>query len=311
MDREVIATIAAAYGLQPERILPMQKGYRNKSFAMQLPSGSMVNLVIYKTEPGILARIQHANAVSNAVATHNLPARHTADPRILQLKPGTYASLYNYLPGRTIPWEAYTMDHLKQLGKTMGDMHAALTGFEGNLPSIAHECLALNTRMQRYFAQPQVAKALKHKLTLRLRLFNADKLLAQCAALPQQQALHMDFVRGNLLFNDEPIITGILDFEKTARGHVLFDIARTLAFLLVDCKYKSEQQIRKYFLLSGYQKRSQANLPNAPALLEQLVTFFLIHDFYKFLRHNPYESLPQNEHFTRTRNLLQAQHIIE
>ncbi len=74
--------------------------------------------------------------------------------------------------------------------------------------------------------------------------------------------LHMDFVRGNILYsqNHELRISGILDFEKAAYGSPLFDIARTYAFLLVDCKYKSEKEIGKYFLRSGYIKRGKLKL---------------------------------------------------
>ena len=110
----------------------------------------------------------------------------------------------------------------------------------------------------------------------------------------------------------------MLDFEKTACGHPLFDIARSLAFLLVDCKYKTDQQIRKYFLYSGYQKRGNNHLPRviligknrSSDLLEKLVDIFLTYDFYKFLKHNPYESLNSNEHYQRTRELLLSRKMI-
>ena len=113
----------------------------------------------------------------------------------------------------------------------------------------------------------------------------------------------MDFVRGNVLFEGSEVV-GILDFEKTAYGPVQYDVARTLAFLLVDCKYKDEAAVRRYFLQSGYTKRGAATLTYYPTILETLIELFLIHDFYKFLRHNPYESLKDNEHFTRTVSVL-------
>ena len=50
---------------------------------------------------------------------------------------------------------------------------------------------------------------------------------------------------------------------------------------------------------------------SARRLLEPLLDAFLLYDFYKFLRHNPYESLSANEHFTRTRDLLLARRIID
>jgi hypothetical protein len=37
----------------------------------------------------------------------------------------------------------------------------------------------------------------------------------------------------------------------------------------------------------------------------------LLHDFYKFLLHNPYESLASNEHYIRTIALLKARGVLE
>src|SRR4029079_5301617 len=78
-----------------------------------------------------------------------------------------YGALYAYLPGTTIPWEAYTMEHIKQLGAAMSDMHALLGRLPpGELPPVAQECAALAQRMRRYFAQPGVPDALAAKLNV-------------------------------------------------------------------------------------------------------------------------------------------------
>lgn len=180
--------------------------------------------------------------------------------------------------------------------------------------SVTDEYLAIARRMHGYFQEAGVQQALHAKLELEANV--PDRffaLLESCAGLPNQQALHMDFVRGNILFDDRANITGVLDFEKAAWGHPLFDIARTLAFLPVDCKYKTEVEVRKYFLMSGYNKHGLGTFKitsrNA-RLLERLTDLFLFYDFYKFLRHNPYESLPRNEHFVRTRDLLIKHRVI-
>jgi aminoglycoside phosphotransferase (APT) family kinase protein len=113
----------------------------------------------------------------------------------------------------------------------------------------------------------------------------------------------MDFVRGNILFSGFEI-TGILDFEKTALGHPIMDMARTLAFLLVDCKYKTEEKVNKYFVQSGYTKRGANKETINDDDRGLLVEMFLLYDLYKFLRHNPYESLYENEHYIRTKDIL-------
>jgi Ser/Thr protein kinase RdoA (MazF antagonist) len=315
----LIQRIVTGYGLSYTAILPPQKGYRNQSYPARLKDGRIVNIILYKSEPGALALIQHANQVSDYLSSQGFPCRKTLGPiaKLSNHRLTKYAALYNYLRGQTIPWEAYTKRHIKLLGKTLSDMHAALAGYKGDLPDIAQTSIALNKRILRYFANANVAQALRAKLNLRVCKTDFRQLLTACQLLPSQQALHMDLVRSNILFEGEGDglqISGILDFEKTARGSALFDIARTLAFLIVDCKYKDEQKVRKYFLHSGYRKRGAGDLrytATTKRLLDELVAFNLLHDFYKFLRHNPYEHLPQNEHFVRTRDLLIARNIIE
>ncbi len=310
MTEKVVRRILQQYGLSPDYIHTAQKGYRNESYAATLKNGRQVNLVIYKYERAMLRRINNANRVANYAATHGLPVRQTIDHRIICLHVGArtrYGALYNYLPGKTIPWEAYTMGHIKQLGKALSDTHAVLRDLtKDTLPLVTDEYHAICCRMEQYFNNPGVQSAMAEKLALRppQNLTNYKALVRKLEMLPSQQALHMDFVRGNVLFEiHSNEITGIIDFEKAAWGHPAFDIARTLAFLLVDCKYKTPDKVHKYFLYSGYSKRGKAKLPHI-ATIKPLIELFLLYDFYKFLLHNPYEFLEQNEHFIRTRNCL-------
>jgi Ser/Thr protein kinase RdoA (MazF antagonist) len=316
MERNIVTKVLAAYGITGD-ILPPQKGYRNTSYPVVTKQG-VLNLIFYKSEPGIVLRIRHANRVADFLAEKGMPVRRTLDTRIIQLKAREhvkYACLYTYLPGRTIPWEAYSKDHIKVLGANMSAMHALLAAHNTrNHPRAVDELRAINKRMLRYFADNNVQRALNDKLHLRVVSTNFERILRLCQSLPHQQPLHMDFVRGNILFEGKTM-SGIVDFEKTAVGHPVIDIARTLAFLLVDCKYKEGSKVRKYFLYSGYAKRGAAPLPrimlHGTNILEPLMDFFLLHDFYKFLRHNPYESLPQNEHFLRTKQLLLRHSLLE
>jgi Ser/Thr protein kinase RdoA (MazF antagonist) len=333
------AKVAAAYGLDPRAIGAPQSGYRNQTYAIAHTGGQTANLILYKSEPGIRARVIAANAVSDYLAGRGLPTRRTLG-HIVKIQGHTragaprtkYACLYNYLPGHTIPWEAYTRDHIKLLGAAMGRMHAELAAapesLQRHLPSVSVENRQILDRMRRYCAEPGVTAALKRKLGLTLAphaLPGANAALTLAVQLPGHQPLHLDFVRGNLLFGpaaghpETPhtlnglALTGIIDFEKTALGAPLFDLARTLAFLLVDVKTKTPAQVYKHFLHSGYRKRGGQEFEPPKVhhngrgvdLLQALINFYLLHDFYKFLRHNPYEFLAQNEHFVRTVALLQ------
>ena len=228
----------------------------------------------------------------------------------------TYACIYNYLSGETIAWESYTMKHIKLLGKTMSDMHYELQKLQIEnikLPSIRKELEEDIIEMKKYFQKNGVTIALRKKLKLVVKLNLLDKYNKLISEFIDKKdiVIHMDFVRGNILFTNKADleISGILDFEKVAIGPRIFDIARTLAFLLIDCKYKKDYKIKKYFLYSGYNKRGRLGLPNLTTL-EYLIDYFLIFDFYKFLLHNPYESLYLNEHFIRIQDYLLKRKII-
>ncbi len=319
MNEAVIQRILDAYHISYQQILPPQKGYRNETRPVLLHDKTSLNLILYKSEPGILERIKTANRVSDFLHELGFPTRCTQD-KIIELRVGErlkYGAVYNYLPGETIPWEAYTREHIKNLGGMMSKMHAALAQYHGQTPSIILEYQANVRRMQHYFGRATIQRALQRKLGLSIAVPASFADLLEAAGELPAQTLHMDFVRGNILFDGSAIV-GVLDFEKTAHGPRVFDIARTLAFLLVDCKYKEEAKIRKYFLKSGYNKRGRASFTDTTvnfaggysSLLEGLVNVCLLYDFYKFLRHNPYEDLPDNEHFIRTRNLVVSRQII-
>jgi Ser/Thr protein kinase RdoA (MazF antagonist) len=337
MINNVVKEILKKYDLKAQEILPSEKGYRNISYPIVLKNGSKINLILYKNEKGILERIERTNLVSDYLASKGFPTRKSLG-KIIRVKTSDkkrFVCIYNYLSGNTIPWEGYTMEHIKLLGKTMSDMHHTLSSkFEVRslkfLPDAIEELSNVELRMSNYFHSNDVVVAMKEKLMLEFNynvLENFKKLFLQLKELPDKQVLHLDFVRSNILFDTSASkyeggtstcrlhISGVLDFEKTAYGPKIIDIARTLAFLIVDCKYKTEQKVRKYFLHSGYNKRGKCHwnegaTSSSRRHLQSLTAFFWLHDFYKFLLHNPYESLKDNEHFVRTRDLLIREKII-
>ncbi len=313
------------YGHTVAEPLDVESGYRNSSYSFVDAAGNTLNFILYKHEPSSIERIKRANTIGSFLLGKDIPARAPISPRILRVG-NRYGSLYRYLPGTTIPWEAYTMKHIKLLGMVMGDMHSFLQGYAGPLPPFASEYEAISQRIRRYYTRDGVVQAMHDKLHLGLPYDpcqNHPDLFDELSRLPVQP-LHMDFVRGNVLFQRNAAATrytigsvtlsGLLDFEKACQGPVLCDIARTLAFLYVDCANKTNAKIYKYFIDSGYVKRSRATLNNdsqTRGLIDRLVTFFLEYDFYKFLRDNPYESLPQNHHFLRTRDMLIERKVLQ
>lgn len=324
MPEEVIYEILQKYELKPKQLFPVQKGYRNESHPVELGNGKHINLIIYKAETDILNKIKSANLVSDYLANQGFPTRSLLDPRIIKLKINStdkYCAVYSYLPGQTIPWEAYTMKHIKLLGATLSNMHYDLAKFKPaiELPNVSAIYANLTKRIKKYLNDPKIKQAMLDKLGLEVDTDSLNSLyesLELAFLMPSPQVLHLDYVRGNILFDknsdNQLFVSGVLDFEKTAVGNKIFDLARTLAFLLIDCKYKSEDKIRKYFLISGYNKKGKSKFTKKLAIIngrkvdifEELINFYLVYDIYKFMLHNPYESLSINEHYKRTLELL-------
>jgi Ser/Thr protein kinase RdoA (MazF antagonist) len=382
MNIALLQKLSTLYGVNFSKIGESYEiGYRNKNYKIYDKEGNTYNFIIYKKEKDILKTIRRANYISGFLSSIGFPVRtaiKTTDKKeILTLSSKIsnthvntsstdnehihYASLYNYLTGNTIPWECYTMKHIKLIGWFMSDMHFELstTKADGILSikdkkaviKLAHELDFPNAfeiiknqmaRMYDYFKDKNVISAMEKKLNLRfdndhflLLARHIEKIEEALAVLEIQTILHMDLVRGNIIFaqNEEiqnskfkiqkelkayslelTALSGVIDFEKVAIGPGIIDVARTLAFLLVDCKYKDEEKIRKYFIQSGYEKRGANTLKdpiNQYQYLETLMLFFWLYDFYKFLLHNPYEFLKDNEHFVRTRSKVIAKNILK
>lgn len=318
------------YGLSFARLDFVQSGYRNTSHIVETSTGLLCNLLVYKREEAIVERIQRINALSSHLHDSGLPVRYPLDDRILRLKGVSrerYASLYSFEHGATIAWEMYSMKHIKLLGMAMGQLHDSARDYKGNLPRVSDEYSLIFDRIARYFENPNISQAMRSKLSISLSVSSHEfaRLLYETDLLAGQQPLHLDFVRGNVLFRqaesidtvvvDGLALSGILDLEKAATGHPIYDLARTYAFLLVDCN-KPAKKIYKYFLSSGYVKRGggKAQLfASGPVstLFEQLITLFLYYDFYKFLYQNPYESLTENHHYMRTCALLVERGVLK
>lgn len=326
----LVARVMHEYGYDDCLLSHSESGYRNTSHTV-IHKDKTYNLIVYKSEPGVVDTINRINEVGKHLQRYKLPVRAPVDRRILRLgDTKSYVALYNYLPGVTIPWEAYTMKHIKLLGSALGHLHRGLSDLSGDgYPNVSDQYRVYLTQMRNYFNNTLIGQAIYEKLDVKLSSGVFDELTTFIDAAnltPNQQLLHMDLVRGNVLFGGisfdkrftigDVSITGIIDFEKISFGNVIFDLARTMAFLFVDCKYKTEDKVRKYFLESGYIKRGMGTylplqLPDGRDGLETGISLFLLYDFYKFLLHNPYESLKENHHYLATRDILKARKVLQ
>ncbi len=262
--RSLVPQVIGIYGLDVVEVGTAQKGYRSESYRLTLATGGAANLIFFKNEHNTRQRIRSADNAADTLSSA-LPVRSRFDERTLRLSDASkevYASIYNYLPGSTIPWESYTKNHIKLLGWAMSDMHSVWRASDKAVSfHVGDELNHLLTRMKRYFDSTDIQKAIQNKLSVSLvaHLGDYERLFKKLGAITviDEHILHMDLVRGNVLFDtdgntpwkiDNTTLTGVIDFEKAAIGHPIYDIARTLAFLLVDCANKDRASIYKYFL---------------------------------------------------------------
>ncbi len=322
------------YGIIIDKLEKLEGGFRNHCFKAKSTRRVYV-VIVYKREKNIKQVIENAHFVAKYLSKNGfktrIPIKDKKGREFIkyQFDDGYHClALYEYIDGVTIPWEAYTRRHLKSIGKTLSDMHSVL-----NLKNVKKTLDSLPiwkdiTRreiklMENYFHE--VEFWIEKKLEIQINLREVNKLFNDLNDLLNENynnyILHYDFVRGNILFSenlDERLdiypVVGILDFEKVCIGPKLADISRTLAFLIIDCKYKKEKKVKNRFLISGYEKRGKEEL-NSKDLddvrLQKLMKFFWLRDFWKFLLHNPYEFLYMNEHYIRTRDRLIKSGLID
>jgi len=328
---DIKETLKSYYHLKNVKLEILDGGYRNQCYKVICERGEYV-FIIYKREADTLKTIRAAHMVANELYKKGFPSRvpiqTNTSRNIIRIKrqDGFHnGALYPFLSGTTIPWEAYTRRHLKSMGKVISDMHYTLKPFKNLKCKIKNWSDFTESeikRMQVYLkgVETWIEKKLHVSLNWKFIKKVFKEIITQTKSYPHN-ILHYDFVRGNILFShrlDKHIdiypITGIIDFEKVCFGPEIADIARTLAFLIVDCKYKSERMVRKRFLFSGYEKRGKNALSfseKQQEVLEQLLNFFWLRDFWKFLVHNPYEDLYLNEHYLRTRDKLTQRKLLD
>lgn len=325
-------------------IRELEQGYMNTAFTvavldeLSLQKGRKFVVVIYnvnryndQSKKFLTQTYQAASALERS----GLPARTAVQNFKSQLISEVKFSdgkirligLYRYLPGSTIPWEGYTRRHLRALGRTMAEVHKIWSKYDGESSDIPCWGNYLESDCESMFGYFNANENfIKNKLKVKLNSERGKQTINELRGVRIEvnsqcdlyQLIHCDFVRGNILFSDQKKdqtypITGILDFEKVMHGPREADLGRTLAFLLVDCKYKTRQEIDQYFLREGYllkidQSESYSKLSFNK--LQTYINYFWMRDFWKLLQCNPYEDLSLNFHYGKTLQELKKQKLI-
>lgn len=193
-------------------------GIRNAVLFVKLSEGEGYTLTIYKPDPEAERRVRKVIGILSYLSSQNFPV-----PRVIKTKEGeTYFSkeilgaerlvtLSRFIRGRKV--FPYGKKHLFEAGKMLSRLHLALCEYpdKDELDEISFDDR---------FSGPETV-------------------------------LHLDFARGNLLFDEQENIVCILDFEEAAWGAPIIDVAEALAVHFKDRKNLTTTEIESVFI-EGY-----------------------------------------------------------
>lgn len=246
-EKTIETILLKKYGISPVSIEQMKLGVMNTNYQVKTSTGSFV-LRVYQFRDA--HDLQNEVAVLIELARHNFPS-----PKLILRIDGGFVSavggkasvLYEYLPGAVaLNWN---LDHLQKAGVALGKMHQLLLNFEGN--------------KRRFISDKEgVIATLKAKgpLLIEAGFPNAreilDFALSQLMKLSLSKKLpagvtHQDVKPENVLFENGNI-SGILDFEFSYVGVLLYDIMTTMIWTCFFHEHLDTS--RMYALLKGYER---------------------------------------------------------
>jgi len=202
------------YGLRSTR-LELLDTERDDSFKVITAAGLYVLKVAHPSDDPAVIEMQGA-AMERAAAA-GLPVQRVIAP-VRELPKGRTVRLLTWLEGDLL---AHTPPDLRSCGRMLGQLAAALTGFEH---PAAHRHFAWDLQV---FTE---LRAAPHPAV-------ADLVFERFAALDldalPHQFIHNDFHPGNVLVTEGTVV-GILDFGDSLHSARVIDVAVALAYLLPD-----------------------------------------------------------------------------
>jgi homoserine kinase type II len=261
---EVPAIVSKFYGVSVQSVENAPTGRVNESFFVSTPSGRG----FFKCyAPHISApQILFSQQVMLFLRDQGYPVpsvyRTLAHQTILNLNDSTYA-LQEYLEGVQREGQRPTEKQARGMGRFLAEVHQQLRTFPTQgAPDPTRYWKSSGTAL-RYFDRIGAAistkdhrdefdefaeQALAYKI-LNMKRHEVDP--RQFASLPQQ-LIHGDYHLGNLLFNEEDQICGLLDFDQCATGFTAWEIMRCIGFSFISLAGLDWLAAREF--IEGYQE---------------------------------------------------------
>ncbi|MBU0612932.1 homoserine kinase [Patescibacteria group bacterium] len=206
----------------------IKKGFANRVFYLKTTKGEYILKIVVRNNPN--NRFKYELELLEHLKGKGLPIPEIVKARNnkLFLRHQDHATfIYKYLPGKQL--SRFSVSMYKQLGIFLGRLHNETTKFK-----------SLVNRMQLYNISPTTFKrqATLSRKTNDAKLLNAigyiEKNMLTYLLPPSlpEGAMHIDVKPENILFKNGQL-SGVVDFDNSYIGPLVFDLAHTLMWLCV------------------------------------------------------------------------------
>lgn len=239
-------THGLGFGIDVERVEPLDAGSVNSNFRLECRDGRLVFARIYEEQqpPGAIAELRLLRELSALGIPTATPLRRLdgSDVALHENKP---LSVYPWVEGQHLCNQMVTEQHASRLGETLARVHLTSSGLSA-IPSGRFDTSDIEKRLD-WISRQQVGfgSDVAH-IRERLAYYTERR---QDAVLPTG-LIHGDLFRDNVLWAGDDEIVALLDFESASKGVFAYDLmVCVLSWCYTDALVVSKARA----LVAGYQ----------------------------------------------------------
>lgn len=274
----------------------IKTGLVNRVYLLKTTKGRYILKIAVRNNP---VRVRYEAELLNYLK--NLPVPKpikSKNKRLLEDFGRNKAIIYKYLAGRQR--SHYNFKMLEQVGSFLGKMHSQTINFKSKIKRVEYYNFS-KAKLNQVFKKCYKNRDSKIKAALRYIKKTIPKYIIE-DRLPTG-AMHIDFKPENTLFIKNKF-TGVLDFDNSYNGPLVFDLGHTMMFFCSKNKTFNLNQAKAIYY--GYNKFRKLNQQEEKYLFEVLHFSYLSHflgDIYNFKE----DTLPKKYIYWMIDNLLKTQ----
>lgn len=244
--------VGAEYGLDIERVWPIEAGSVNSNFRLECADGQQVFGRIYEEQAtaGAQAEIRLLHELAALGVPTAAPVRRTNGTLVGEVGGKPFA-LYPWVNGEWLCHERLRPAHCKALGKALARVHLA-TPHLSHVPEGRFGMLQIRERLNFIERTAPAFKADVAWIEERIARYEAERDPTLAVGL-----VHGDLFRDNVLWPlyaelpQEPGVAALLDFESASSGVLVYDL---MVCVLSWCFTATLERERVNALFDGYEE---------------------------------------------------------